>query len=67
MNVVAVIGKRFGRQVDQVIVVREQDDLGGGGEFREHLQCRCGAAIVELDQAIVDDQRDCIGVGQLVF
>jgi hypothetical protein len=44
-------------QLDQMVVVREEDDLGFRGEFGKDLEAGCRAVVVEVDEQVVDDER----------
>ena len=43
-------------QSTDVLVVREQDDLGAAGDLGQRLKGGGGPLVVELDQDVVDDQ-----------
>lgn len=45
-------------QIDEVLMMREQDHLGPRRQLREDLQCGGSAPIVELDQAVIKDERN---------
>src|SRR5689334_11092582 len=43
--------------IDEMLVVREKEDLRLLTKFSQHLKTRCGAGVIEINQQIVGDER----------
>jgi hypothetical protein len=48
-----------------VVVVGEQDHLAGPPESGKQRDCRGGARVVEIDQEVVGDERQRLGLGRM--
>jgi len=56
--VVLDLGRGLLGEIDEVVVVGEDEDLGFLAEFFEDGEEGAGAVVVEGDQEVVEDQRD---------
>jgi hypothetical protein len=63
MNEESIGRDRLPRQLDQVTMMREKENLRVSREIRESLESSGGAAVVEGEEEIVDDERDRLGLG----
>ena len=52
-------------QVDEMLVVREQENLRLVREARDASQGCRGATVVKIDQDVVDDERHRLAIGQM--
>src|SRR5262249_24435412 len=46
------------REFHQVLGMGEKEDLGVFGELSQSFESSCGAVVIEVDQEVVDDERD---------
>jgi hypothetical protein len=59
--------KRPVRDIEQMLVVREEQNLGLLREFVQDPEARCRALVIEVDEQIICDERHRFGMVEVVL